>query len=47
MFAMTMIDNRNSVAVDRMPTFRKELIIIDDDDDDDDIQDRIGFNQKG
>lgn len=41
---MIMIDNRNSVAIDIMPTLRKELIIIDDEDN---IQDRNGFNQEG
>ncbi|GAU40469.1 hypothetical protein TSUD_286240 [Trifolium subterraneum] len=41
-----MIDSRNSVEIDSVPTCRKELIIIDDDVDDEDIQGTAGFNQK-
>ncbi|MCI44198.1 histone acetyltransferase HAC12-like, partial [Trifolium medium] len=41
-----MIDNKNSVEVDHMPTPRRELIIINDDDEED-IQGRTGFNQEG
>ncbi|GAU46737.1 hypothetical protein TSUD_285970, partial [Trifolium subterraneum] len=39
-----MIDNKNSVEIDYMPTSRRELIIIDDEED---VQGRTGFNQEG
>jgi hypothetical protein len=40
-----MIDSKNPVETDDMPTPRSELIIIDDDEED--IQGRTGFNQEG
>jgi hypothetical protein len=40
-----MIDSRNSVEIDSMPTCRKELIIIDDDDEED-IQGGIWIQEK-